>query len=170
MLNFANNWTIGRRIVVGFLALGVVAAVLAFTYQRGMATLAAEHRIAADKADEALTVAEAANTGGQLYQVIADAEINMDLEGTATEWAQKRPKADATLAGLMKLAGWFAEFTPVPPLTHDQVDLLVADNVVRGGAKTLADLGIVPTAAESILPTYLDRFRVGGRYNEHAPA
>jgi NADH dehydrogenase len=73
-------------------------------------------------------------------------------------------------AGLMKIAGFFAEFLPVPPLTHDQVDLLVHDNVVRGGAKTLADLGIVPTAAEIILPTYLDRFRVGGRYNQHAPA
>ncbi|GEP61424.1 complex I NDUFA9 subunit family protein [Reyranella soli] len=73
-------------------------------------------------------------------------------------------------AGLMKIAGWFAEFLPVPPLTHDQVDLLTTDNVVRGGAKTLADLGIAPTAAESILPTYLDRFRVGGRYNQHAPA
>jgi NADH dehydrogenase len=73
-------------------------------------------------------------------------------------------------AGLMKIAGFFAEFLPVPPLTHDQVDLLVHDNVVRGGAKTLADLGIVPTAAEIILPTYLDRFRVGGRYNnQHAP-
>ena len=73
-------------------------------------------------------------------------------------------------AGLMKIAGWFAEFLPVPPLTHDQVDLLTSDNVVRGGAKTLADLGISPTAAESILPTYLDRFRVGGRYNKQAPA
>ena len=73
-------------------------------------------------------------------------------------------------AGLMKIAGWFAEFAPVPPFSRDQVDLLTTDNVVRGGAKTLADLGIVPTAAESILPTYLDRFRVGGRYNQHAPA
>lgn len=73
-------------------------------------------------------------------------------------------------AGLMKIGGWFAEFLPVPPFTHDQVDLLTTDNVVRGGAKTLADLGIVPTAAEVILPTYLDRFRVGGRYNQHAPA
>ena len=73
-------------------------------------------------------------------------------------------------ASLMKIAGWFAEFLPVPPLTHDQVDLLTTDNVVRGGAKTLADLGIVPTAAEVILPTYLDRFRVGGRYNQTAPA
>jgi uncharacterized protein YbjT (DUF2867 family) len=73
-------------------------------------------------------------------------------------------------AAVMKIAGWFAEFLPVPPLTRDQVDLLTSDNVVRNGAKTLADLGIMPTAAESILPTYLDRFRVGGRYNKHAPA
>lgn len=73
-------------------------------------------------------------------------------------------------AGLMRIAGFFAEFLPVPPLTHDQVDLLVADNVARPGAPGLAQLGIVPTAAEAILPMYLDRYRVGGRYNQHAPA
>ena len=44
------------------------------------------------------------------------------------------------------------------------------DNVARPGAPGLADLGISPTSAEAILPTYLDRFRVGGRYNQHAPA
>lgn len=73
-------------------------------------------------------------------------------------------------AGLMKIGAWFAEFLPVPPITRDQVELLAHDNVVRSGARTLAELGIVPTAAESILPTYLDRYRVGGRYNQHAPA
>jgi len=73
-------------------------------------------------------------------------------------------------AGLMKIAGFFAEFLPVPPLTHDQVDLLVTDNIVRPGAPGLAALGIEPTAAEAILPMYLDRYRVGGRYNLHAPA
>lgn len=73
-------------------------------------------------------------------------------------------------AGLMRIAGFFAEFLPVPPLTHDQVDLLVTDNVARAGAPGLAELGIEPTAAEAILPMYLDRYRVGGRYNQHAPA
>jgi uncharacterized protein YbjT (DUF2867 family) len=73
-------------------------------------------------------------------------------------------------APLMKIAGFFAEFLPVPPLTHDQVDLLTQDNVARPGAPGLAALGIEATAAEAILPTYLDRFRVGGRYNQHAPA
>jgi NADH dehydrogenase len=73
-------------------------------------------------------------------------------------------------AGLMKIMGFFAEFLPVPPLTHDQVDLLVTDNVPRPGAPGLSALGIEPTAAEAILPMYLDRYRIGGRYNKHAPA
>ena len=73
-------------------------------------------------------------------------------------------------AGLMKIAGFFAEFLPVPPITADQVELMLHDNVVRPGALSLATLGIQPTAAEAILPTYLDRFRIGGRYNQHAPA
>jgi uncharacterized protein YbjT (DUF2867 family) len=77
-------------------------------------------------------------------------------------------------AGLMKIAAFFAESPAVlgltPQITRDQVDLLVHDNVVRPGAQDLATLGIVPTAAEVILPTYLDRFRIGGRYNQHAPA
>ena len=73
-------------------------------------------------------------------------------------------------APLMKIAGFFAEFLPVPPLTYDQVDLLTQDNVARPGAPGLAALGIQATAVEVILPTYLDRFRIGGRYNQHAPA
>ncbi len=58
------------------------------------------------------------------------------------------------------------EKLPVPPLTRDQVKLLRRDNVVSPGALTLTDLGIVPTAAEAVLPTYMDRFRKGGRFSE----
>jgi uncharacterized protein YbjT (DUF2867 family) len=76
--------------------------------------------------------------------------------------------------GLMKLAGFFAQQAAIvgltPQLTVDQVELMRHDNLVRPGANGLATLGIQPTAAEAILPTYLDRFRHGGRYNQHAPA
>jgi uncharacterized protein YbjT (DUF2867 family) len=76
-------------------------------------------------------------------------------------------------AGLMKVGAFFAELPALagltPPITRDQVDLLLHDNVVRAGANGLGSLDIQPTAAEPILPTYLDRFRVGGRYNQHAP-
>jgi NADH dehydrogenase len=77
-------------------------------------------------------------------------------------------------APLMKIAGFFAQQIAVvgltPSITADQVDLMAHDNVARPGAPGLAALGIQPTAAEIILPTYLDRFRIGGRYNQHAPA
>ena len=59
----------------------------------------------------------------------------------------------------------FLELLPVPPLTRDQITLLKTDNVVSSDAKTLATLGITPTAAEVIVPTYLDRFRRGGRFH-----
>lgn len=55
---------------------------------------------------------------------------------------------------------------PKPLLTLDQLAQLRVDNVVPEGALGLADLGVEPTAAEIILPTYLDRFRVGGRMHQ----
>jgi len=72
-------------------------------------------------------------------------------------------------AALMTIGGWLAEFLPVPPITADQVGLLTQDNVVRAGVPGLAELGVAPTSVEAILPTYLDRFRAGGRYNREAP-
>ena len=66
---------------------------------------------------------------------------------------------------LVPLPFWVADLQasvlgllPKPPLTRDQVKLLRSDNVVRGGKPGLADLGIVPSAAEVILPSYLGRY------------
>ena len=67
--------------------------------------------------------------------------------------------------GLARLQATFLELLPVPPLTRDQVTLLQSDNVVGAGALTLADLGIEATAVESIIPTYLDQYRPGGRFS-----
>jgi uncharacterized protein YbjT (DUF2867 family) len=64
----------------------------------------------------------------------------------------------------------FLEWLPRPPLTRDQVKLLQRDNVVAAGTLGLADLGIAPTAVEVIIPTYLDRYRRGGRRRAAAPA
>lgn len=64
----------------------------------------------------------------------------------------------ATLkAGLLQLM-------PKPLLTTDQVELLKHDNVVSGDCPGLAELGIQPIGAEAIIPTYLDRYRPGGRF------
>jgi NADH dehydrogenase len=59
-----------------------------------------------------------------------------------------------------RLQSIFLQFVPGPlKLTPDQVRMLAVDNVVPEGAPGLAELGITPTAAEVIVPTYLARFR-----------
>ncbi len=68
--------------------------------------------------------------------------------------------------GIARMQGAFAEKLPGKPLTRDQVALLKQDNVLSGAAPGLAELGIQPTAVELILPTYLDRFRKGGRFGQ----
>lgn len=68
--------------------------------------------------------------------------------------------------GVAKLQGCVMGILPKPPLTADQVESLKTDNVVSVDAKTLADLGVMPTGLDLILPTYLDRFRPGGRFGD----
>jgi NADH dehydrogenase len=58
-----------------------------------------------------------------------------------------------------RVYAWFLEKWPQPVLTRDQLRLLERDNVVGAGALTLQDLGVEATAAETILPSYLGRFR-----------
>ena len=62
------------------------------------------------------------------------------------------------------IMGFFAEILPAPPLTRDQVTLLKSDNVADGTLPGLKELDIEPTAAEVIVPTYLDMYRRGGRF------
>jgi NADH dehydrogenase len=49
-------------------------------------------------------------------------------------------------------------------LTRDQVRNLGRDNVVGAGMRGLADLGVVPTPMDSVLPDYLWRFRRAGQF------
>ncbi len=51
-------------------------------------------------------------------------------------------------------------------LTRDQVKLLKVDNVVSEGAQGFAALGVDPTAMESVLDSYLYRFRPQGQYTD----
>lgn len=57
--------------------------------------------------------------------------------------------------GVARLQAALLQYLPTPVLTPDQVALMRVDNVVRGGKPGLAELGIQPTTAEAILPTYL---------------
>jgi NADH dehydrogenase len=66
----------------------------------------------------------------------------------------------------------FLQFMPRPLLTPDQVELLRSDNVVSDAAiregRTFAAFGIAPAGIESVVPSYLWRFRKTGQFQGHA--
>ncbi len=69
-----------------------------------------------------------------------------------------------------RMMGRIGDIVPGAPITLDQVRMLRFDNVVSAEAererRTLAGLGIEPTALEIVLPTYLSRFREYGEFAE----
>jgi len=131
-----------------------------FSADLGRAVVAALHR-----PDTSRTVFELGGPRVYTYRELARLVLSM---------IDRDKRVVGVPAPLMKIAGFFAKqigrLGLVPPITADQVELMTHDNVVRPGANTFAALGIEPAAPEAILPTYLDRFRFGGRYNQHAPA
>jgi NADH dehydrogenase len=60
---------------------------------------------------------------------------------------------------LVRLQIALTSWLPEPPLTRDQRLMLERDNVAASGLPGLAELGIVPTAMESVVPRYLARPR-----------
>ena len=72
---------------------------------------------------------------------------------------------------LARLQAAVLEHLPGKLLTRDQLLMLQRDNVVTAGAPGLAELGIVPTPIDLVVPAYLRRFRPGGgRRADLAPA
>lgn len=55
---------------------------------------------------------------------------------------------------LWELQARLAEILPSPPLTRDQVALMRHDNLASPDLPGLAELGVTPTALESVLPEY----------------
>jgi NADH dehydrogenase len=64
--------------------------------------------------------------------------------------------------GIARLLASVMQHMPGKPLTPDQLLMLSKDNVVSPNALGLADLGIVPTPAELVVPGYLSRYQPGG--------
>ncbi|MEM7442221.1 MAG: complex I NDUFA9 subunit family protein [Pseudomonadota bacterium] len=118
-----------------------------------------------DVASAVIACLDNAQTEGQTYELGGPKIYSFKqlMELILTETRRKR--------GMVRVPWWaariqatFLGMMPKPLLTRDQVVLLQADNVVSPEAKTLSDLGIEPTPVETVLPTYLDKYRVGGRY------
>jgi uncharacterized protein YbjT (DUF2867 family) len=118
-----------------------------------------------DVAEAIFRILERAGTRGQTYELGGPKTYSFRelLELMLREIGRKRLLLSLP-SSIASLQASVLELMPNPMLTRDQVRLLQRDNVVAAGTLGLADLGIEPTPVEVILPTYLDRFRSGGRF------
>lgn len=80
---------------------------------------------------------------------------------------RSRPLVPVPFA-IARLQASVLEMLPAPLLTVDQVRMLETDNVVSAAAqadrRTFAGLGISPATIESVVPSYLYRFRKHGQF------
>lgn len=78
--------------------------------------------------------------------------------------------------GIASMIGSVASMIPLiaPPLTVDQVTLLKTDNVVSDASqaegRTLKAFGLEGSSVESVLPTYMVRYRPQGQYSRSGSA
>jgi NADH dehydrogenase len=97
------------------------------------------------------------------------------LEAVLRVTNQDRPLVSLPF-GIASMIGSLASMIPfvAPPLTTDQVELLKKDNVVSEAAvkegRSLCGLGIRPVAPESVLASYLVRFRPHGQFTNSGKA
>jgi uncharacterized protein YbjT (DUF2867 family) len=88
--------------------------------------------------------------GPRVYSYRALVQLVLDQIG------RRRPLLPVPYAAWNALAAVLAPL-PQRPISRDQVKLMEKDNVVSPAALTFADLGITPSAIETIAPTYLRR-------------
>lgn len=130
-----------------------------------------------DVAEAFALAAEGKVKGGRIYELGGpQVETHRELLARVQrETARNRPLLPLP-SGIAKLLALPLAFLPFPPLlTSDQVELLGVDNVVSDAAirdkRTFAGLGITPTSMDTILPTYMYRYRKHGQFDrDNAPA
>src|SRR4051794_3937540 len=86
-------------------------------------------------------VTEAAALGAEMYQIIADAEINRALDVTAKDWADKKAEAEQDLAAVAATADTEAEQTAMAEAKAAHGRLIdIFENEMLPKLKATADL------------------------------
>lgn len=126
-----------------------------------------------DVADAVLAALTDANAAGKLFELAGPRALTMrDLLAYVLEQTgRKRPLVPVPMA----IAGMQAALLELLPgrfklLTRDQLRMLERDNLPTVGVPGLAELGVVPTPMELVVPEYLRRYRPGGRKADLAAA
>ncbi len=113
-----------------------------------------------DVSDAIVNALKNPNHGGKIFELAGPHVYTMRqiMETTLREIRRDRWLMPMTF-GMAKLQAALMSIMPKPLLTRDQVLMMMRDNVASGNFPGFAELGIEPTTAEAILPTYLNRFR-----------
>ena len=123
-----------------------------------------------DVADAVMSALRNPTSAGKTYQLGGGTIYSFRalMELMLSETARKNTLVNLPW-GIASLMASAMELLPTPLLTRDQVELLKTDNVIHDpSALNLGDLGITPTALEIILPSYLDSYRLGGKFSAAA--
>lgn len=110
------------------------------------------------------------DTAGKTYELGGPEAMSFKqlMELVLRETRRKRILLPVPFA-LARIKAAFLGLLPKPLLTLDQVRMLETDCLPSEGAPGLRELGIAPTAAEAILPSYLWRFRKLGQFETATP-
>ncbi|MGY8962268.1 MAG: complex I NDUFA9 subunit family protein [Rhodospirillales bacterium] len=113
-----------------------------------------------DVAEAAVTVLSGNHYAGRCYELVGPAVYTMrEILEMVLHYTDRTTWICGMPFWVGRIQALFLQFLPKPLLTPDQVKLLAIDNIADGTQPGLLDLGITSTTAESIVPTYLRRFR-----------
>ena len=139
--------------------LPVVPVIAGNTRFQPVYVLDVAHAIAAALADPAAHGGRTYSLGGP--RVYSFREILTWIRDQVRPGKKLLEVPDAAAALMAKLG----RFVPGAPMTEDQWLMLQRDTVVEPSDLGLADLGVEATPLESIAPSYLERYKTGGRFH-----
>ena len=118
-----------------------------------------------DVADAVMAAIDNPNTHGKIYELGGPDVV--DFKGVYQRLFEHTKKKSALVPlpfFIAKIEAMVLQLLPNPLLTVDQVKSLESDTIVQEDALTLEDLDIEPTSMDVVLPSYLSRYRTGGRF------
>ena len=123
-----------------------------------------------DVAEVAARAADGTIAGGKSYDLGGPEVLSFrECLETMLEVIERKRWLVSVPWSVARIQASFLEMLPSPLLTRDQLKQLANDTIVSEAAiregRTLDGLGIRPQSLESILPTYLWRFRRTGQYS-----
>ena len=118
-----------------------------------------------DVADAVMAGLHKTETSGKIYEL--GGADTIDFKGIYHRLFDEIHRKQALISTpfwFANIQAFFMSLLPKPLLTRDQVESLKTDNVMNENALGLKELGVNVTSMDSILPTYLDYYRPGGRF------